>query len=93
MRLVPDTSVIIDGRITFLIRQGDCPDAEVIIPEAVVAGLESQANQGREIGFSGLAGCSDSTAWRRRDSARSGSSARGRRSTRSGSLPAARSTP
>lgn len=55
MRLVPDTSVIIDGRITFLIRQGDCPDAEVIIPEAVVAELESQANQGREIGFSGLA--------------------------------------
>ena len=55
MRLVPDTSVIIDGRITSLIRQGDCPDAEVIIPEAVVAELESQANQGREIGFSGLA--------------------------------------
>jgi ATPase len=55
MRLVPDTSVIIDGRITSLITQGDCPDAEVIIPEAVVAELESQANQGREIGFSGLA--------------------------------------
>jgi len=55
MRLVPDTSVIIDGRITSLIRQGDCPDAEIIIPEAVVAELESQANQGREIGFSGLA--------------------------------------
>jgi len=55
MRLVPDTSVVIDGRITSLIRQGDCPDAEIIIPEAVVAELESQANQGREIGFSGLA--------------------------------------
>ncbi len=55
MRLVPDTSVIIDGRITSIIRQGDCPDAEIIIPEAVVAELESQANQGREIGFSGLA--------------------------------------
>ncbi len=55
MRLVPDTSVIIDGRITSLITQGDCPDAEVIIPEAVVAELESQANRGREIGFSGLA--------------------------------------
>lgn len=55
MRLVPDTSVIIDGRITSLIKQGDCLDAEVIIPEAVVAELESQANQGREIGFSGLA--------------------------------------
>ncbi len=55
MRIVPDTSVIIDGRITSLIGQGDCPDAEIIIPEAVVAELESQANQGREIGFSGLA--------------------------------------
>ncbi len=47
MRLVPDTSVIIDGRITSLIEQGDCPDAEVIIPEAVVAELESQAWNGR----------------------------------------------
>lgn len=55
MKLVPDTSVIIDGRITSLIKKGEYPDAEIIIPEAVVAELESQANQGREIGFSGLA--------------------------------------
>ena len=55
MKLVPDTSVIIDGRITSLITRGEYPDAEIIIPEAVVAELESQANQGREIGFSGLA--------------------------------------
>lgn len=55
MRLVPDTSVIIDGRISSLLEQGSCPDAEIIIPEAVVAELESQANQAREIGFSGLA--------------------------------------
>ncbi|NLX49185.1 MAG: Flp pilus assembly complex ATPase component TadA [Methanospirillum sp.] len=55
MKIVPDTSVIIDGRITSIIARGECPDAEIIIPEAVVAELESQANQGREIGFSGLA--------------------------------------
>ena len=54
MKLVPDTSVVIDGRITSLIKTGEYTDATIIIPEAVVAELEAQANQGREIGFSGL---------------------------------------
>ena len=54
MKLVPDTSVVIDGRITNLIDTGEYNGAQIIIPEAVVAELESQANQGREIGFSGL---------------------------------------
>jgi ATPase len=52
--LVPDTSVVIDGRITSMIQKGEYTGATIIIPEAVVAELESQANQGREIGFSGL---------------------------------------
>lgn len=55
MILVPDTSVVIDGRVTTLIEQGEYRGATIIIPEAVFAELESQANQGREIGFSGLA--------------------------------------
>lgn len=54
MKLVPDTSVVIDGRITSLIQEGEYNGATIIIPEAVVAELEAQANQGREIGFSGL---------------------------------------
>ncbi|NYT16728.1 MAG: Flp pilus assembly complex ATPase component [Methanomicrobiales archaeon] len=54
MKLVPDTSVVIDGRITSLIKTGEYTGATIIIPEAVVAELEAQANQGREIGFSGL---------------------------------------
>jgi ATPase len=54
MKIVPDTSAVIDGRITQMIRTGEYKDAIIIIPEAVVAELEAQANQGREIGFSGL---------------------------------------
>lgn len=37
-----------------MIKKGEYTGATIIIPEAVVAELESQANQGREIGFSGL---------------------------------------
>ncbi len=55
MILVPDTSVVIDGRVTALIEKGEYRGATIIIPEAVFAELEAQANQGREIGFSGLA--------------------------------------
>jgi len=54
LKIVPDTSVVIDGRITNLIDTGEYKGAHIIIPEAVVAELEAQANQGREIGFSGL---------------------------------------
>ncbi|HUK37970.1 MAG TPA: PINc/VapC family ATPase [Methanomicrobiales archaeon] len=54
MKIVPDTSAVIDGRITQMIQTGEYKDATIIIPEAVVAELEAQANQGREIGFSGL---------------------------------------
>lgn len=54
MKLVPDTSVIIDGRITLMVRSGEFKGARVIVPEAVVSELEAQANRGREIGFNGL---------------------------------------
>ena len=37
-----------------MIKTGEYQGATIIIPEAVVAELEAQANQGREIGFSGL---------------------------------------
>lgn len=54
MKIVPDTSVIIDGRITRKIASGEYKGARVIVPEAVVSELEAQANRGREIGFNGL---------------------------------------
>jgi len=38
-----------------MIQAGDYKGATIVIPEAVVAELEAQANQGREIGFLGLA--------------------------------------
>ena len=53
MIIVPDTSVVIDGRITQLVKR-KYKHAKVVIPEAVVAELEHQANRGKESGFKGL---------------------------------------
>jgi len=54
MELVPDTSVIIDGRISERVDAGEFAGATVVIPEAVVGELEAQANDGRETGWEGL---------------------------------------
>ncbi len=54
MKIVPDTSVIIDGRVTSKVEEGELQGAEIIIPEAVVSELEAQANKGQETGMSGL---------------------------------------
>ena len=54
MKLVPDTSTIINGSIAERIESGEFRGANVIVPEAVVAELEAQANKGRETGFTGL---------------------------------------
>ena len=64
-KIVPDTSVIIDGRITELIKEElkretinakseNLLELEIIIPNAVLSELENQANRGREVGFDGL---------------------------------------
>ncbi|MDI3502137.1 MAG: ATPase [Archaeoglobi archaeon] len=55
MKVVPDTSVIVDGRITEMVERGELEGATIVVPEAVVAELENQANQGKETGFNGLA--------------------------------------
>ena len=55
MKLVPDTSVIIDARVSEGIEAGDYAGATVIVPEAVVGELEAQANRGLEVGWEGLA--------------------------------------
>jgi ATPase len=52
--IVPDTSVIIDGRITAKLEAGDYNGATIIISEALISELEAQANKGKEIGFKGL---------------------------------------
>ncbi|MEG3225345.1 MAG: ATPase [Methanobacteriales archaeon Met13] len=54
MKIVPDTSVVVDGRITRKVQDDEYKGCEVIIPEAVVSELENQANKGRESGFNGL---------------------------------------
>lgn len=54
MKIVPDTSVIVDGRITKLVQEEKFHGCEVIVPQVVVAELEYQANRGRETGFNGL---------------------------------------
>ena len=54
-KIVPDTSVIVDGRITeLLIDEFKNDRVEIIIPEVVISELEYQANHGRETGFDGL---------------------------------------
>ena len=55
MNIVPDTSVIVDGRISETVGDGTFAGASVYIPEAVVAELEGQANRGEESGWEGLA--------------------------------------
>ena len=52
--LVPDTSVVIDGRVSARIKSGELQGRRIVVPEAVVAELEAQANHGREIGLKGL---------------------------------------
>ncbi len=53
MRFVVDTSVVISGRVTEMIEKGEIKGT-IIIPEAVIAELEAQANFGRMSGIQGL---------------------------------------
>lgn len=53
-RVAIDTCAIIDGAISECIKNGYYTGYEIIIPEAVVAELEAQANRGLEIGIKGI---------------------------------------
>jgi ATPase len=53
-KIVIDTSVIINGKITKLIESSMIKDTEIIIPVAVLDELQSQATQKKEQGFTGL---------------------------------------
>ena len=54
MKILPDTSVVIDGRVSERIRSGEFAGETVLIPEAVVSELEHQANEGYDSGWNGL---------------------------------------
>jgi ATPase len=64
MNIVPDTSVVVDGRVSEQIDADADPDSDAVgegfaggtvyVPEAVVGELEAQANDGRESGWDGL---------------------------------------
>lgn len=53
-KIVTDTSIIIDGKLSELLEKGKLKDTEIIVPLAVLDELQSQASKGREIGFIGL---------------------------------------
>ena len=53
-KIVPDTSVIIEGLLSEKVRNSHIKSNEIIIHEAVIAELEHQANLGKAIGFLGL---------------------------------------
>ncbi|MBI2550342.1 Flp pilus assembly complex ATPase component TadA [Candidatus Woesearchaeota archaeon] len=53
-KLIPDTSVIIEGMVSRKIKSGEVKPSSVVIHEAVIAELEHQANTNRTIGFLGL---------------------------------------
>jgi len=53
-KIVPDTSIMIDGELSQLIEEGEVEDVEIVIPEFVIDELENQANKGKEVGYKGI---------------------------------------
>ena len=53
-KIVLDTSVIINGLLSAQVESGNIRNYEIIIPQAVIDELQSQASQKKEQGFTGL---------------------------------------
>ena len=53
MKIVPDTSIIIDQMLSKLIEE-DYENSEVLIPEAVQSEIENHANRRKDIGYNGI---------------------------------------
>lgn len=53
-RIVPDTSILIQGKLSELIASKKLSNTTIIVPRAVLDELQAQASSGREIGFDGL---------------------------------------
>ena len=52
--VVPDTSIIIQGTISKMLKEKKISFKKILIHEAVISELESQANKGKETGYLGL---------------------------------------
>ena len=52
MKIVPDTSVVIDGRLKKFLQENEVE--EILLPELVIAEVEYIANKGTRIGITGL---------------------------------------
>lgn len=53
-RIVPDTSVLVNGELSRLMKIGTLKGATIIIPRTVLDELQAQASRGRDTGFEGL---------------------------------------
>ena len=53
-RIITDSSIIIDGKISEMIEKGKLKDIELVVPIAVLDELQAQASKGKEPGFVGL---------------------------------------
>jgi len=53
-KIVADTSIIINGQLVAQIELGNIKNSEIIIPQAVLDELQSQASQKKDQGFIGL---------------------------------------
>ena len=53
-KYVPDTSVLVDGRISVMLTSRELSKCEIIIPAPVIDELQAQASKNREPGFLGL---------------------------------------
>ena len=53
-KIIPDTSIVINGRLSSLMESGKLIECEIIIPLAVIDELQAQASKGRDVGFRGL---------------------------------------
>jgi ATPase len=54
MNVVPDTSAVIDGRVSERVESGAYEGTTITVPEAVVGELEWQANEGHDTGWEGI---------------------------------------
>ncbi len=53
-KIVPDTSVLINRKLTELIEKGKLDKARIVIPRIVIDELQAQASLGKDTGFRGL---------------------------------------
>lgn len=53
-KIVPDTSVLINGVLSRLIETGEIRDCELIIPVTAIDELQAQASKGKDVGLKGL---------------------------------------